>query len=706
MPPAVAVGSSAYNLAGEPKKRPDFLKSQVAAQLGGSPKSIGEAIIDGYKDSSAFRVRRFLKWSKTDPEFLTKVGVTGGSLLGSNLDYEAIEPHVPPWDEDEEVELVWNDTFVGTSIPEMWVLQYMARYHQGEVLGEDYTYTFDPATETATITRDGEDPFVLDMPEYYSGQKYMYVFYLANPGLHSYWWIYRYETGNEALDDMIDAADGTAFGAFYPPIPFRVDNWAVVEDSSQPELAALYPVAKEAFRRAYGLKFDDVQEKILDNESIADIDYVYAVQAVTFNTPENSGKKYVFKFLEFLVENVPRGLAKHRWLTQWENNVWPDQTPPWKSIKVESMLAGTSNYRTDLKWAFMTMTAGTGLLKPDAKVDELWFEVLPDLTAMRPFPSTYDFIGFTQEIVLNWQVTATSWKKIVVTGLQYNNYVYRTDHTVVTARAALEKEGDSEFLVPLHEGIFDSLPMVDGLQVGTSSSWLVFNSLEIAKQEWYQTGWFRVLLVVVILAVSITAAILTAGTSLGVSGAAVAGVLTGSGLGLTAALVIAAAVDVLAGILIAYLINLVATELFGPKWGALVGALVSFVFSFGMNAGGVSEALTALGKADTWISLMTATGTGVAGYLQGQAYEVAEQTARMMEEYAEKNAEIQRQYNELVGGATNGIDLWVINQYRSDLTEKPADFLTRTLATGSDVVEITLRQIEDFTRNNLRLEQA
>lgn len=700
MPPAVAVGSSAYNLAGEPDRRPDFLKSHVAATLAGSPKSIGEAIIDGYKDSSAFRARQFLKWSQHDPGFLAHIGVTGGSLPGSNLDYEEIIDHVPPWDEDERPQLAWNNTYVGLADSSMWVIEFMTRYYPGD----SYTYTFDPVSETATVTRDGEDPFVLVMPNYYPGHKYMYVHYLANPGLHSFWWIYRYGTTDAVLDAMIDAVSPIVFGSFYPPIPFRYLNEAVASDTS---LSDLYPVAKTAFRRAFGLRFDDVQEKILDNESIGDIDYVYAVMAVTFNTKEQSGKKYIFKLVEFLVENTvnhtPAGKAN--WFVQYESGTWPGLTPPWKFIKVESKVAFVSNYRTDLKWAFMNKYEGTGLLKADAKVDEVWFEAEPD--PLVSVPASYEFFGFNQEVALCWQVTKDSWKRIVVTGLQYNNYVYQTDHTVVTAKAAIgEVSKDSEFLVPLHQGIFDSLPMVDALQVSTSFSWLVFNCFKVHKAEWYESGWFKVILVVVILAVSIVAAVLTGGTSLGVGGAAVAGILTGSGLGLTAALIIAAAVDVIAGILISYLIGIVANELFGPKWGPLIGAIVSFVFSFGMNVASITDAISALSSPNTWIALATATGNGVAGYVQGQAIQVAEETAKMLQEISEQSAEVQRKYNELMGGSNNGIDLGVLNQYRSDLTEHPADFLTRTLVTGSDVVEITLKQIADFTRNNLRLELA
>lgn len=720
MPPAVAVGSSAYNLAGERERRPELIKSHIMAQVSGSPKSLGEAVVDGYPESSVCRMKRFLKWSKSDPDFLAKIGVTNGGIpAGGNLDFEAILPHVPPWDEDEVITLVWNNdgigegTSVGISDPEKWVKRYMVRYHRYE----SYTWTYDSVSNTATIYREDEPGFVLHMGDYIPNDLYLYVYYLTDeydgPQLASFWWIYRYNTGNAVLDAMmIEAFGQTALGSFYPPIPFRFENQPVTADSPSPALVSLYPTAREAFRRAYGLNFDQVQDKIMDEEqnpNLDDIDYIYSVQAVTFNTRENAGRKYIFKLFElaYLGTSNHSPSGKLNWFIQWENNAWASQTPPWKSLKVESLVEAVSNFRTQIKWAFMNKTTGTGLLKPDARVDEVWFEVLPDPVTSRPYPSSYEFRGFSQEVALCWQETGDSWKKFVITGLQYNNYVYQFDHTVVTAKQALQlTDKDSEFLVPLHETVFNSLSLVDALQVGSSCSWLVFNCLEIHKAEWYESGWFKVILVVVIIAVSVVAALVTGGTSLGVGGAAVAGVLTGSGLGVVAALIIAAAVDVLAGILISYLIGMVANEIFGDKWGPLIGAIVSFVFSFGLNVGSITEAISALSSPNTWIALATATGNGVAGYVQGQANQVAEETAKMLQGISEQSAEVQRKYSELVGGVNNGIDLGVLNQYRSDLTERPADFFARTLVTGSDIAEITLRQIADFTRNNLKLDLA
>jgi hypothetical protein len=717
MPPAVAVGSSVYNLAGEPDRRPDMLKSQVIAQMTGvTPLCIGESIIRGYGGTGAFRMRQFLKWSKTDPDFLARIGVTSGSLPAGNLDFDLILEHTPPWDEDEEVTLILpTSTYMGSSYtthvgspdPSMWVLQFMTRYYYNE----DYTYVFDPVTELATISRDGETDIVLHLVDYYPGQTYLYVRYLTNHeeglSLAAYWWIYRYGGGDLALDAMIEGSHGVALGSFYPPIPFRYENDPVTADSPNLDLVDLYPTCKKAFRKAFGTNFDDAQDKILDegqNPNIGDIDFIYAVSAVTFNTQEQAGRKYIFMFMQYLVDNTvnPSEAGKANWFIQWEAGAWPDGGPPWKSIKVESMITGVSNYRTDLKWVFMNSSEGSGLLKPDAKVDEVWFEAT-DVVVVRPFPVTYDFLGFAQEVTLCWQVTKDSWKKIVVTGLQYNNYVYRTDHTVVTAKDALEHEGDSEFLVPMHEDIFDSLPFVDSIQVGSSSSWLVFNCYEVDKEDWYETGWFRILVIAAIVVISVAVAVATGGASLGPEAAALAGALTGAGLSLTIAVIIAAAVEVLAGILLAYIIGLVSTAVFGEKWGPLIGAIVGFVFSFGTNFSSISDAVNALGRPETWIALATATGNGVSGYLQGQAMQVAEDTAKMLEDMSKQTAEVQRKYNELTGGSASGIDLSVITQYTSELMEKSSDFLSRTLVTGSDIVEITLKQIEDFTRNNIRL---
>jgi hypothetical protein len=150
---------------------------------------------------------------------------------------------------------------------------------------------------------------------------------------------------------------------------------------------------------------------------------------------------------------------------------------------------------------------------------------------------------------------------------------------------------------------------------------------------------------------------------------------------------------------LAWLIGQASTALFGDKWGPLVGAIVTTIATMGLAAG--PGFLELLSKPEGWMPIIMATGAGAAKTMEVQAQELADSTAKMMEAYGAKNAEIARMSAEEFG---SGIDLSLVSKYIDETTERPENFLQRTLMTGSDIVEVTLRAIERFTDDNLRLE--
>lgn len=691
MADTILVASSAWNLAGDWLNRVDFRKSQVIGNMvQGNGFSIGPMIPNHYKNSCALRMRKFLKWSKTDGDFQWFIGMTNGKMPGEALNLTLIRNNIPIPIERSIDHIISAD--IGRGTVAYWVRAYMNENHRGLT----FSWNYDRASNIVTAVLDVGGTVVTFSPwDYDEDALYLYIEYMRDDFL-IFWFIYRQGTGDPELDTQFSLVNSVMLGTYYPPIPFRVDN-VPIEDGDE-----RYPLCKKAFRKAFGGDFDKVQEKVLENASIDDIDFVYAAFAASFNTKENASKRYIYRYFQYLLNNTSNlsQAATNLWLSNWDADI--SRPPiPWKDTQWSSIRTGVGGFKTNIRWGFMYEETGSGLLKVDASSGDLWYT-----TTIRPLlnydPDATD--GFNQRVLLNWQVSPTTWRRLTFIGLQYNNFVYGSQKSIIRAiDAVLDGTKESSFLVPIHEVIFENMPVIDQIQISTSCNFLVFNCYIVDEEEWYETDWFKVIVVVVIIAVSIVAAVVTGGSSLGPSGAALAGFLGGAGLSAVAALIMAAAVEALAGILIAYLITELSVTLFGEKWGPLIGAIVSFIFTFGMSVGSISEAINALSQPSTWIALATATGNGVAGYLQGQANEVAEQTAKMMEEYGEKNAEIQRLYNELNGSGTNGVDLSVITRYTSDLTEKPADFLTRTLVTGSDIVEVTLQQIEDFCRNNLKL---
>lgn len=500
----------------------------------------------------------------------------------------------------------------------------------------------------------------------------------------------------------------------------------------------VYPTAKKAFRKAFGSSFDKVQQTILNNEKIEDIDHVLAVFGVSFNVEELACRKYVYKFFKHLmtVSSVPTATEEDDWYNDpdtgwyaardseiaygmWQaaeltdpgatyaDNQPPDRIPfpeiPWQSLRVESVHGGVSDYRTEIKWAFIHEDTGIGQYKPGKKKDDLEFEVLADPIADYRELDEDNPDGFNQKVVLYWQETDASWRSLTFTGLQHVNHVYKDLKVTTTAKKAIETAEESGFIVPLHEDVYESMTLIEQTQMATACAFLVFNCYEVKKEQWYESTWFKVILIAVIIGASIALAVATGPGSLGAGGLAVYGLLTGAGLGATTALILGAIADVLLALLLSYIIGEVSVLVFGEKWGHLIGTILATVLTLGVGAASSGLSVSdLLADPGTWVSLSLATGNGVAGFLNDSAAEVAEATAKMMEETNRKTAEVQRQYNEQFGSGR--IDPTLLSKFVSEVNERPGDFLSRTLLTGSDIVELTLRSISSFTADRLRLE--
>src|SRR5690606_22369136 len=50
--------------------------------------------------------------------------------------------------------------------------------------------------------------------------------------------------------------------------------------------------------------YDDILEQINNHENVEDIDYASVVFGVSLNTKDNASKKYIYKFLQYLM-NLP-----------------------------------------------------------------------------------------------------------------------------------------------------------------------------------------------------------------------------------------------------------------------------------------------------------------------------------------------------------------------------------------------------------------
>ena len=554
--------------------------------------------------------------------------------------------------------------------------------------------------------------------------------------------IYQEGSGDAVLDAMF--LPGADMGSFYPIIPFRAET-KFLSDEYLPEV---YKLAKRAYNRATTGHYHQMVDNLRDNPDLGDIDYTYTVFGVALNVIENASRKYIFKFFETILEQhatIPDSeyaawqvawaaaqASQETWRAWKEAQVDPLDplygtpeptrlsypTQPGSSLRVQTSKATPLNYDVVITWNTIASLAGSGLLKPDAKVDEVWF-TKGDLTVYEQEAWADDIEGgfgvrwplyYEEELYLNWQVTANSWKRIRMRGLFYRNYVYNGKSVEISGFEALDDPEESGFIVPLHEGIFRDMGMRDGTQMTTACCWMVFNCYTVVKQKWYQTGAFKIVLIIIIIVI----AYFTGGASLGASGgvlgtnAAVGAAIIGAGAGVAITAIVGAIANAIAAMLITKLITMAATELFGEKWGAIIGAIASVI---ALNVGSamasgqtMANSFSGLMRADNILRLTEAAGRGYSEYIQASNSEIFAEQQNVLDTYKRESREVRQAWEDNLGGGNGVVDAAAITNAMGVTVESMDSFLQRTLLTGSEVADMSMDMLNNFVAMTLRLD--
>jgi hypothetical protein len=233
----------------------------------------------------------------------------------------------------------------------------------------------------------------------------------------------------------------------------------------------------------------------------------------------------------------------------------------------------------------------SGLGKVDAKKGDFW------LTKGTPFTwntyttrhtsdDSYRVTTVNTLPVMNiyWQVSLTEYRIIRVFGGIFQNFIYGGKAVTITSDEALDDTGDSGFLIPLHMPSLKTAGLVSATQLTTANTYIVFNSYQVFKRYWYQTFLGMLFSIIVVV---VAAALIAPAAVGGISGIFGTNAALGASLGLsgTSAIVAGAVANALAAVIISTALTAGSTAIFGEKWGAIIGSLLSFAVSFGLAGG-------------------------------------------------------------------------------------------------------------------------
>lgn len=552
--------------------------------------------------------------------------------------------------------------------------------------------------------------------------------------------IYKVGTGNLVLD-ALDVAVGTAVTAeFFPFIPLRLNNRSITE----PDYAAIYEASKKLYKRATkNQKLDKLIEEVEDNEDLDEIDYAYVQWAITLNTKDNEAKKYLYEFWKGLIplhglgpgymdafygstETYDDAIADLQAWTAAQSNprnplfrtprpVVPSFTQPQiTTLQFKTDDPALQDFDNRVNFTYIDKNTFSGLGKVDAKKGDFW------LTKETPFTwnthttkhtsdgsDTVTTVNTLPVMNIYWQFSATQHRIIRVFGGIFQNFIYGGKAVTITSDEALDDTGDSGFLIPLHMPSLKAAGLVSAAQLATANTYIVFNSYKVFKKRWYQSLLGMLFFIIV---VAIAAALILPSLVGGISGVFGTNAALGTSFGLvgTSAIVAGAVANALAAVVISTALSAGTTALFGAKWGAILGSLLSFVFTFGLE-GGFSN-LSTLFQPSNLLSLSSALANGYQGFVQANIAEMSADMFKVGEEYQKEMDRIQDLMSELMGNdlAFNPMSLTDASKGNGSRTggylpESLDDFIQRTTLTGSDIVDLTLSMINDFSDLSLTL---
>jgi DNA-binding ferritin-like protein (Dps family) len=543
--------------------------------------------------------------------------------------------------------------------------------------------------------------------------------------------IYKQGTGNAALDALFKTS--VTAGTFFPVIPVRIDNRFVSSDY----YGDIHPWVEKAVRRATNFTYEKLVEQVSDNPSLGDIDYAYMVFGASLNTPENTAKRYIYEFFKRVgLANGTSALNSFwtnysaavqswsdwvKWYTQLRH-VSPRDRDSSISYEMPERLAipelpvtnivvsAAANYSVVIGFSGVAETTHAGKFTPTAKVNELRiYSAAPQILYGYPEYAegsnskwggfNMEEVGRVEAIVIEWQVSANTYRRLRVTNPTHTNYVYEGRAVKISSSEALSSGNESGFIIPMQDEVLRALPLTVATQLVTASNYLVFNCYKTVKQEWYETAFFKFILIIVIVVVAVytgTDGGMLSGGLLG-SNAAVGATLGFVG---TTAIVVGAIANAIVGMIVSQVISRVSVKVFGEKFGSIIGAIASIVVlhvGTGMASGQpMGVAFSNMMNAENLMKLTVSTVDGLSQYVQSTAQDYANQTQDVIDDYTSRMKEITEKYlNDF--GPGNGADIQTVQQAVVDRLEKPEVFLARTLLTGTDIADMSHSMLDNFT---------
>lgn len=498
---------------------------------------------------------------------------------------------------------------------------------------------------------------------------------------------YKLGTGEWPSLDSLWESRSNVEQTYFPSVPFRVDNKDMFDDALS-ETAD--QKASKRLVALMGMNANRIRDQINDNPSIKDIDYAFLVAGANMNTDSQAEMDYLFRFWDLCRE---RETATEYDLATWVGLPPTSRgKPKTNSLVIQDPESKNGAYKITIEWDYVTKVLVTGVIGVTAKVGRL--EMVKGTTVTFDMMKTSNKSSVDSTTVsIRRQINATQYEELQISGAVHRNDVYQGKTVETLAKDSREDPSKNEgFIVPLHMGIFNTMPLTNRTQLAQECIYMVFNCYVKTKQKWYQSSAFKWILAII----SIIIIVFTWGAA--TPAVAAAWGTAGAVIGISGALMYALTMFVV-GYLVSYTLGKWQAgfvSVFGKKWAGVVMAIITIVVS--AYTGGPQSSATWLQTAVKIIDIATQLFTA---YAKGAMLVAKDAFDAFMDKAEEDKKLLDKLSNEFFG-ENDLVSIDYLLELQKTLREdSPSTFLSRTLMTGSDIVDITLGQVSEMASMTL-----
>lgn len=309
----------------------------------------------------------------------------------------------------------------------------------------------------------------------YEGDYYQVEYRLLSDLGQARYFTYLNESGVNPELDKIFRIDYASLGSYFPWTYCRFDKQNMAREALHNTPAYKHSVA---MCKLLDLDYQDLCDNVHANPDIDDIEQAFLLFGVPAKTDNAAEQRYLFDYFNALYYADP---GAGDTLDSLEAGLTGYSFKSGRSILIQDKL-----FKITLAYTGLLKRKVAGKLGPVGTYTSGIATTEP--SGVIPLAAQYHYY--------RCQVNPVFYEEVAVVQPHMTYHIY--GKYTYTAGA-----GDAELLIPLDRAITEGIPLTRKEELYLRSLHMVFNSRIVTKTKWYQTGAFKIVMVVVAVVITI-----------------------------------------------------------------------------------------------------------------------------------------------------------------------------------------------------------